>query len=831
MALPSLDLIVADVMHAVRQLRRAKAFSLAAIATIALGIGLNTAAFTIFDAVALRPLAVRAPAELVRIVRADDQSTGDYLRYSDVERLARDDRALASVIATSAPQGLVATLDGESAENARAVAARFVSPDFFQALGVAPERGRAFAPGESQVAVVSHAFWTRRLAADPAAVGRTINIGGTQLTIVGVAPRAFTGTGLPPMVPDLWVPLDMQPVLIPGADWRTDDAHRDWQVLARLRPGTTLGQASTALAVVSRDLPPIDNAPMVLRAKAATLFQADAGEFDTFVQAGIVVMAAVALLLAIGCVNLVSLISARNSSRARDVNLRIALGASRARIAWQLCAESALLGAAGGAAGIAVAALLTRRLDAWLTESLERVVGTGATFALDLTPNWHVVAYGGTLALVIGVAVGIWPAVSASRRNAAEILKQGGTATEGGARWGLRNVLLATQVAGSLVLLTGAAMLFHGVSASRTVDPGFDVARALVVAVDVKSLGPAADARVAQLRRITSRIEAAPDVRAVAWTTNPPFVGHRLRNGNDGIGPITIGRDYVASSYFDAFSIPLVAGRAFTRDEAERGAAVVVISASLAQRYWPGQDPIGHSTAERPFLNADDNRAYTIVGVARDVRHTWLSRPDAGFEYFPLALAASPGLLIVGTRGAAAAALGATRNALAAVDPALPLRTTIVTMEDGPMAVQRLMAAAPATLASALAAFGLILTAVGLYGVVAQMVVRRTREIGIRTALGATRRGVLMTVARHTLRPVAWGAAIGAVGAVGVSVALAALVRIPDAPDLTYGRGAFDPVAFLAVFGALITVVVAAMAVPAARAMRVDPLVALRDDG
>ena len=369
-----------DFRFASRQLLRAPGFTLAAVATLALGIGINTAAFTIYESIALKPLAVRDPASLLRIVATRDAGRVR-LSYADVTEIRTGTRAFASLIATSGPEPFEAARSGATAPEI--LAARFVSPEFFTTLGVTAALGRTFGPGDPQSVVLSDEAWRQRFQGAWDVVGRTLTIRGTTLVVLGVTGPAFGGTGAPAAAPDLWIPLDLEPTLRPGVDWVHDAAQRPWEALGRLAPGVSLAQARAELAVVATRLPPIDKRPVTLDAQRASFFQTDSGEFSTFGAVSPVVLVAVALLLVIACVNLVNLVAARNASRAREISVRLALGASRARLARLLCAESVLLGFLGGVVGLGASWELTGLLRQWIRVTLPHLTGRPVPRFLD----------------------------------------------------------------------------------------------------------------------------------------------------------------------------------------------------------------------------------------------------------------------------------------------------------------------------------------------------------------------------------------------------------------------------------------------------------------
>src|SRR5690348_15387571 len=820
-----LDSWADDLRYVIRQLRQSPAFTLVACLTIALGVALNATAFTFYDAVVLKPLPVADPARIIRVA-PDAQGFGtDVLPYTAYDVLRRGAHAVQSIVATSRPQSFGAVLPGHADDDSRIVSVRFASPDFFRVLGVRAVLGRSFDATDDHAIVLDHGFWTRALDADPGVVGRRLRIGASDLTIVGVAPERFAGTGMPAAAPDLWLPMSAVPAVLPNADWQ-HDGRSHWQLLGRMAPGASLATAATELALLGRSLPDSVGKPMHLSAKAATFFQTDGGEFEVFQQVSVAFLVALALILGIAVVNLVNLFAARNAAREREVTVRLALGASRARIARQLASESVLVALIGGALGLVSAHEAARWLRDFLVNALTTISGGLIGVFVDIAIDWRVVIYAVVLSLVIGLAVGVWPALRAARGDVNGVLRQGGTSTASAMAWGKRNVLLATQVASSLVLLTAAGMLLSGMSAARVVDPGFDADHMLVV--DVQDNARSAE-RALLRAELEHRFAALPEVRAVSWTQRVPFTGTHLRRALNAGAPVTISIDNVGATYFDVMGMSILRGRGFSRQDVETSAPVMIVSEALARLRWPAGDAVGKSVPPNDILSGPDTtRSYTVIGVVRDIRSNFLSRVNGPSVYFPSGRESGFGAFIVRTRGVPERASNAIRLAVGGFSPLLMSRTHVLTMQGGPMSLQRLMAQAPAMVALGLALGGLLLAAVGVYGLIAQIVTRRTREIGVHMAIGARPAQVIRLVARKTLRPVAWGAVIGGICALGMSFFLRALIAMPDVPDLTFGMGAFNPLVFLGVLAALAVVVAAACFVPARRATLVDPTIALR---
>lgn len=812
-----------DVRYVARQLRRAPVFALVTSLTVAIGIALNATAFTFYDAFILKPLPVAEPDHVVRIVEEGNAFGSELLPFAAYDVLRRA-QSIDSVVAVTPPLSIGAVLPGHVSTDARVLSARFVSPEFARMLGIGTTFGRWFDAGDDRAVVLDHDFWTRALSADPNILGKRIRAGDVDLTIVGVAPTHFAGTGMPAIAPELWLPMSSQPAVAPNGNWQHDNL-RHWQLLARLPARNSLARVNAELASLQQSVPDSAGKPIPLVAKRATFFQTDAGEFEVFRQVSAALTVALALILGIAAANLLNLFAARNAAREREVTVRLALGASRARIARQLAIESLFLAMLGGAIGVAMSRVAAAWARDWLVTKMTTVSGGIANVFLDITMDWRIVVYAAALSLVIGLVVGLWPAMRASRSDVNGVLRQGSSSAAAHV-WGRRNVLLAAQVASSLVLLTAAGMLVSGLRLARAIDPRFDAAHLLVVDVEDDSPMPE---RALHRAAIAQRLATVPGVRAVTWTRRVPFAGTHLRRADTPSGPITIAVDDASESYFDVMGMPILHGRGFTRDEVASNAPVMVISESMQRRRWPAGDALGRSVAPNdPLGGPDTSRYYTVIGVTRDVRSQFLSRSNGPSVYYPYGFDRGNGAFLVRTAGAPSAAVNAVRLAIANVSATLSTGTHIVTMMDGPMALQRLMAELPALLAFGLALVGLLLSSVGVYGLISNIVARRTREIGVHLAIGARPLDVIWLVTMRTLRPVVWGALIGGAGAVALSLFLHSLIVTPDIPDLTFGGGAFSPAVFGGVFLVLISVVAAACVLPARRAARLDPTVALR---
>jgi predicted permease len=815
--------------YAFRMLAKTPAFTLVAVLTLALGICVNTIVFTFYESVVWKPLPVRAPGEIVRIYGRLNGTQIDQFSYSEYTQLRDANSSFASMVATSVPETVLSVLPGGRPEDAEVVHARLVSENYFSALGIDPSPGRAFRDDQPGV-VVSHAFWEGRLLGDPSVLGRTMKIQGAAFTILGVAPARFAGTGLPPQAPDLWLPLSAQPEILPNVDWLHDPAERQWQILARRKPAVSVSRASAELDTLAAGWPLSDGKRISLAARPAAFFQPDTGEFEVFTVITHVLMVAVLLILLIGCVNVVNLLIARGVAREREFAVRKALGAGRLQLIRQLCTESVVLGVTGGALGLVLSMWSADWIRVSIFGVLQRISGELAV-SLNVSPDWRIFTYSAALSVLTGILVGLWPAIKASRTDINSVLKQEGVHGRRGFWHSRRNILLTSQVAACLILLAGAGVLFRGAWRSQDVDTKFDSKHIFGLVVSTQTLASTSDGQTALIRQVAARVADLPEVVAVAQADRPPFLGH-------GSGPFENAEhlkvpclfNAVSDRYFETLGIPLLAGRAFTPAETESDAAVAVVSESAARAFWPWKDPLGQRVYAGGWLKREQGpRSYSVIGVVKTVRSTYLSKLDSPFIYFPKAILPGSALL-VRTRIAPETVMKRTIASLAELHPNLPSASTLLTLEQGPVQIQRLFAEGPAVVSSILGLVALGSAAIGIFGMVSYLVALRTREIGIRMALGANNRHVIRMVMTQGLRAAAWGAGIGLIGALGLSTLLSALMNFPDVPDFTYGAGAFNVTTFLGVLTLLCTVVLIASFVPARRATRAEPMSALRNE-
>ena len=805
-----------DVRYALRTLAKNPAFAGAAILVLALGIGANTALFSLVDAVVLKPLpGVARPGEVVDLTGG----TVSYPWYRSVRESARSFDGLAAW----RQRELVFSTGGD----AERVLGAVVSGNYFQVLGAAPSRGRLLLPTDEQsgeaVAVIGEKLWRTRLGSDPAVVGKTIRVNGAPFVVVGVAAPGFRGTAFG-VAPDLWVPIGSWPRLATGRFMTLDLQQRGWSwlsVFGRRKPDVSVGRAQSEIdaAVRQQHVAFPNDAPEDLRLRVRSTLADAAGFGESGNPVGFLAMlaAAVGVALAIACANLGNLLLVRAEARRREIAVRQALGASRSRLVRQLLTESVALALVGGGAGLFVAG--------WALALAERLPLPGgitfATFAPAL--DGHAFAFAFLLSVATGIAFGLLPALHASRTSMGGALKDtGGIAQR---RSVLRSALVVAQVSLCLVLLVGAGLLGRSLQRALATDLGFQP-RGLVLA----SVNPglqryeAARAEVL-LRELPRRVAAAPGVRGASWMSLVPLAGGQSVEtfAIDG-RPTPPGRlpeaevNELGGGFFRVMGIPLVAGREFD-DAVDRsdGSAVVLINEAMARKYWPDANPLG--------ARIDIGGPRTVVGVSHDFRTGSLSDAPVPQIYLPLSQqVAQAGLgsltLVVRAASPAIDPSSAVRAEVRRFDATLPVYgiRRYDTELGGQLLAQRLGTA----LLGLFGVLSLVLAAVGIYAVVSYSVARRTREIGIRMALGARAGDVSGLVLSQNAFPIAVGLTLGLV----LGAAAARLLR-----EFLFEVSPIDPFTFAAVALVLAACGAAAAWLPARRAARVDPMTALRSEG
>jgi putative ABC transport system permease protein len=801
-----------DLRYSLRALIKHRTFTLAALLTLALGIGINTSIFTLLYSVAFRPLPVKDPDRVVNVYQIlggefSRQVEGNVALLSYPEYLNYRDR-VAGLSGLAASADVKLYLGGNNVERINGL---MVSDNYFSLLGGGSAAGRTLFDKECQtplqcpVAVLSYSFWQRRFGSDPSVVGTSITLNRQRFTVVGVAVREFRGAEM--TVPDVWIPVTMQPAVMPDSKF-LDVANCSWlSVVGRLKDGVSLPQVQAEMQLVAAQMdheyPGRKTTVNVMPGSYLNLPEVR----DEGTPVAILVMAAVGLVLLIACANVSNLMLARAGARRKEIAVRLALGASRWRLIRLLLTESLLLAVMGGVVGLLLALVLPPILFTAIPE-----VGLD----VDFKPDAVVFGYMFLVSLLTGIVFGLAPAIQSTKPNLTDALKS----TKGAprlARARLRSLLVIGQVAVSLVLLIGAGLLVRGLQRAQSTDLGFDQQNLLVMSLDLTTQGYD-EARAATLyAQLAERLKTSPAIKSVSLVEVAPFSGARetaidIDEGPSSLSPVNVGANLVSAEYFQTLGIPLRRGRLFTEDDARSGESPVVISEAMANRFWSGVDPIG-----RRFR--DGGTSHTIVGVIDDISSRQVGRVDGPLFYTTAAPDKLSGLtFVLRTNGDALASMSAVREAAGSLD-----KDAFVSVEPLEANVSRMLEPARmgAWFSGTVSLLALLIAATGIYGMFSYHVVERTSEIGIRMALGAQRRNVLLLIVRDGMKLAATGTAIGVAGAIALTKVMATMV---------FGIGPADVFTFLAVSSAALVVAFLACYVPARRATKVDPLVALRNE-
>jgi predicted permease len=827
-----LDLLAQNLRFGFRMLKRNPGSSLVAILTLALGIGANTAIFSLLNVVLLRNLPVRQPDQLVLFGTAqwggsvDDLpnrnwhlfSYSGYRYFQAKNQVYSDVAAIDSLLfGTHGRVGSSAGLENISVE--------LVSGTYFQTLGVSPGVGRVLAdsddaePGAHPVAVASYSWWQRRLAMDPSAVGSTVTIGSTVYTIIGVAPRNFTGMTIGHS-PDLWIPLAMEKEISPGWHGREEPMFQSLYVVARRKPGVGMEQASAntnllfhqiALGYAGPNPTPKQLAETarahVQLTPAATGFSQLRRRVSSPLK---ILMAVVAVVLLIACANVANLLLAKATARQREIAVRMSIGAGRGRLIVQLLIESGMLGLAGAMLSVPLAWALLRFLIS---------AGTGA-LPLEIAPDTQVLGFALAVTMLTVLLFGAVPAFRATRVDLASSLK--GRGVVGSApRNRLARGLIAGQVALSLALLAGAGLFLRSLINLMNVDTGFDKRNVLVTDIDPGSAGYRPDARLQDLMaRVEKRVGAIRGIEAASFSlfvfnegemTDTVTVVGRAKSDHDP----EVDQSIVGSQFLDAMKMRLILGRKFNERDTANSQKVAVINETMARVYFAGASPIG-----RTFSVGDSPkpRDMTVVGVVQDAKYDGLEEKPRPAAFYPHSQRTGfANNFVVRYSGDPKILIPEIRRAFAEVDPNLPVSDfwTLAKMVDDSVQTQRLVA----QLSSLFGALAAMLACIGIYGVMSYGIARRTNEFGIRMALGAQRNDVLWMVLREALGLVLLGVAAG----LALALMLSRLVT-----SMLFGLSPTDPLAIGLAAALMIAVALFAGWIPARRATRIDPTVALR---
>jgi macrolide transport system ATP-binding/permease protein len=820
-----------DLRFSIRSLLKRPGFTLVVVATLALGIGVNAAIFSVFNLL-LRPLPVKEPESIVRLFVEEGSRRSDLFSFPDYSYIRDHNQSFSDVISVFDEERF---LLGENRPNRdpEEVLGNFVSENYFATLGGSPHLGRFFTPeensvpGRDAVVVLSYGFWQRRFGSDASLVGSNIKLNGKPFTVVGITHPTFIG--LRQEMPDIWLPLAMRAAMPTTGFEGVPSEKRNWfggrdfpwlSIFARLKPGTTAPEARTEMNVLlgqfdtrsSNDpkqtiaVDPINDLKVPIE---AWMFIA-------------MVLGATGLILLIACFNIANMQLARAIARQKEIGVRLCLGASRWRLIRQLLTESLVLSIVGGVAGVLLA---WWSLNLFLSVVFVRYGGPEMMrVVVDLTPDWRVLAYSFGLALLSGIAFGLVPALRATRPDLIGMVKsEGSTASGRVARSRLSSALIVAQVAICFVLLIPAGLLLRSVQLNLASDPGYEAKNLLSVAYSLELSGYDEERAKVFQQQLMTRLAALPGVKSVSLDRE--FIGRGIitlldtATGQNQYSSVPV--EEIPATYLDTIGTPVVRGRGFTAEEVNARAPIVIVSESTARTLWPGENALGKLLRiEQPLRNGGTEMIFAsaqIVGVARDNRMYQFGEPQPLFVYVP---GAKPGemdtTLLVRTSTDAAALKDQARREAYAVEPVL--RLFVKTFEEKIAGQQAIMSAASHG-ATALGTLALMLAVIGLYGVMAWLVVQRTREIGIRMALGAQAHNVLVLVLAQGMKLVLVGVVIG----IPASLAVARLLS-----SLLIGLTTTDALTITVVTLLLVGVTLLACYLPARRATRVDPLETLR---
>ncbi len=824
-----LESLLQDSRYGVRVLQKSPGFTAVAVLTLALGIGANTAIFSIVDSLLLRPLPVAQPSQLV--VLTYQQKSGplqNQLSYSNLQDIQNQ--------ATNVFSGVIASEVGldSLAVNGKGerILTNYVTGNFFSMLGLKPALGRLILPSEGQVAdadpvlVLSYSYWQSRFGGDPGVVHEKVSINGHPFTIIGVAPRGFHGIQ---SILDVqgYIPFGMLAVSGRDPGFMTDRARNGAFAMARLQPGVALKQANVELAVIGQRLsaqyPAVDDG-MRFTAFPELRSRPDPESGSQIVQVGTIFLALTLLVLLLACVNVANILLVRASARQHEMAMRAALGASRSRLISQLLTESVLLALLGGAAGIL--------LGIWAGGAVAGInLKTSIPIFLNFSFDWRVFAFSLSVALFAGVIVGIIPALRASRSDVNQVLREGGRGIASG-KQRLRSALVVAQVGGSLALLVIAALFTRSLGAVQNTDFGFDPNHVMNFSMDTHHLDYTDDQAVVFYKNLLDRIRAMPGVQSASVAFAVPF-GYMGTLGTltvEGYQPPPnqpapqVNENMISPGYFQTMHIPILRGRDFNESDTKTSPRVAIINEAMAKQFWPHEDPIG-----RKFQSSSETTKsggivkqvpLEVVGIAKDARFLNVAGAIDPYFFVPLTQDVPPlTTLQVRTSGAPESMVPAIESAVDSLAPGLPL-FDVQTMDEALDTLNGiLLFQFGAALAGALGLLGMTLAVVGVYGVISYSASRRTHEIGIRMALGAQPGDILRMVLRQGIVIILAGVSIGL---------LLAFVVARSLGNVFVGVSPTDPVTYAGVSLLLMAVALIACWIPARRVMHVDPMVALR---
>lgn len=814
--------MIQDLQYAARMLLKSRGFTIVAFLAIALGIGVTTTIFALINTLLLRPLPVEHPERLVQIYTLDARNGKQAVSFPNYRDYAEQRDVFDGVVAYQfTPMAMTI------ANEATSVFGQLATGNYFSVLGVHAMHGRTFLPEEDTtpnghpVVVLSHRMW-KKLGAETGVIGSIVTLNGRPFTVIGVMPAEFTGTDVG-VAPDVWVPMAMRGWISPGNDWYENRRALLLSAFGRLKPGVSLTQAVARMKTVASQLeqqyPDFNkNRSVVLELLEEARLKGFGGPNN---EGGLQTVSALLLcaagsILLIACANVANLLLARATTRQREIAVRLALGASRARIIRQLLTESVLLALLGGVGGLLLAY--------WLGDMLVHLLpATPIPLNLTAQPDGHVLLFALALAILSGVAFGLAPALQTSRPDITHNLRER-TDSGGGARiWSLRNLLVVAQIGGSLLLLIASGLFLKAFQHAQAINPGFRTENLAILSVDLSLAGYDAPRAKQVARTLLEQVRREPQVASADLGQTVPlglgsfgrtiFVEGRAANDESNGRYATVSA--ISPGYFSTLGVPIMAGRAFNEQDCERaGPQVAAISETMARQFWPGEDAVGKR------FHFFQESSIEVVAVVRDVKMQSLGETPGPIVYVPMTTSPLGGVsFFIHTNGAPGPVLSSARRIVRSFDNHIPI------IYEKTIADHLAFALWPSWMgAILLGTFGLlalVLASMGVYGVMAYSVSQRTRELGIRRALGAQNSQVLTLIFRQGMLLAGIGLAIGLVMAFGATRLVGALL---------YGVNPSDPFVFTTVTLLLGAAACAACYFPARRALAIDPVIALRFD-
>jgi putative ABC transport system permease protein len=823
-----------DLRFGARMLIKNPGFTAIAVLALALGIGVNTAILSAVNGFVLRPLPVEKPTELVAPYwgRKKDAQVWGHFSYPNYKDLRDQNESFSDLCAWASISAGISSSESRAAgegERAEVVWGELVSANYFDVMGVKPMMGRGFLPEEDRtlnahsVVVLGHSLWQRRFKADASVVGQTVYLNGLPFTVVGVMPESFLGSAFY-LRQAFWVPLMMAQKFGRRAEWQTDRSYASFRLYGRLKPGATMAQGETDLNRVAANLAqlyPRENADTKIQLK--TELDGRYGSSTRVIRyGGVLALCVAGLVLLLACANVANLMLARAVTRAREIGIRLAIGAGRGRIVRQLLTESVLLAASGGALGWALA----YRAADLIWAAFPPVPYPNS---VDLAPDSYVLKWMLVVSLSTGVIFGLAPALLAARTDLLTVIKRGAAGqSRSRRRWNLRGALVVAQVTISLVVLICAGLFIRSLGQAHKTDPGFQTDNLVTMRINLDLLAYDQEATRRFFAELQRRLEAQPGVRRAALASELPLSDTRSSRGpivkegeldpppNQGVNSDC---SLVTPKYFDTLRTPLALGRDFTDRDTADAPPVVIVNQEFARRFY-GNEQNALGKRFRFAQGTPQPEWMEIIGIAKDGRYRTLYEDRQLYMFLPVAQhprAAMTLLVSAQSAGALPAVVESVRREIAQLDARLPAFGVMIAEENLALAYWGPRVAAG--MASTFGVLALLLAMIGLYSVMAYAVSQRTHEIGIRMALGASLRDVLRLIVGQGIRMVLVGIVLGLIGAFVLTRVLASLLL-----DV----GATDPLTFIGVVMVLVAVALLACWIPARRATKVDPLVALR---